>query len=67
MNKLKGLLLTFVKPLILAHLSKLDVLEPILSKKMLEKGHMSQEQADALSKDLVDVLQVELAVLINKI
>jgi hypothetical protein len=67
MNKLKGLLLTFVKPLVLSHVSDLDMLAPLLSKKMLEKGHMTQEQADALSKDLVDVVQAELVVLINKI
>lgn len=67
MNKLKSLLLAFVKPLVLAHVGDLSLLAPLLSKKMLEKGHMTQEQADALSKDLVDVIQAELVVLIGKI
>lgn len=67
MNKLKSLLLTFVKPLVLAHVKDMDMLEPLLSAKLVEKSHMTKEQADALSKDLVDVVQVELVVLINKI
>lgn len=67
MNKVKAMLLQFVKPLLLQHLSKLDMLEAPLSKKIVEKSHVSQEEADALSKALVDVVQTELAVLINKI
>lgn len=67
MNKIKSMLLQFAKPLLLQHLSKLDMLEAPLAKKMVEKSHMSQEEADALSKALVDVIQTELAVLINKI
>jgi hypothetical protein len=67
MNKLKGLLLNFVKPLVLAHVSELSLLAPLLSKVLVEKSHMSQEQADALAKDLVLVVEGELVVLINKI
>lgn len=67
MNKLKSLLLGFVKPLLLAHLGDLNMLAPTLSAKMLEKGHMTKEQADALSLDLVQVVEAELLVLINKI
>lgn len=67
MDKIKALLVKFVKPLVLKHLEKLDMLEPALSKVIVEKTHVPQEQADALSKELVNVLQVELAVLINKL
>lgn len=67
MNKLKELLLQFVKPLVLAHLADLDHLEPVLSAKIVEKSHLEKPQADALAKDLVDLLQIELAVLVNKI
>lgn len=67
MNKLKVLLLNFVKPLVLAHVSDLDLMAPLLSNKMMEKGHMTKEQADALSLDLVKVVEAELVVLINKI
>ena len=67
MNKVKAMLLQFVKPLILKHLEKLDMLEPALSKVIVDKSHVTKEQADALSKELVNVLQIELAVLINKI
>ncbi len=67
MNKVKSMLLSFVKPLVLKNLEKLDMLEPVLSKVIVDKTHVTQDQANALAKDLVDVLQVELAILINKI
>lgn len=66
-DKIKGLLLQFVKPLILKNLEKLDMLEPVISAKIVEKSHVEKPTADALAKDLVDVLQVELKVLIEKI
>ncbi len=67
MNKIKALLLQFVKPLVLAHVKDLDMLAPLLSAKMVEKGHMTKEQADALSLDLAKVVEAELLVLINKL
>ncbi len=67
MNKIKAMLLSFVKPLVLAHIQDLAMLSPMLSKVMVEKSHMTQEQADALSKDLIAVIETELTVLINKI
>ncbi len=67
MSKLKAMLLQFVKPLVLAHISDLALLSPMLSKVLVEKSHMSQEQADLLAKDLVAVVEGELVVLINKI
>ena len=67
MDKIKAMLLQFVKPVVLKHLEKLDKLEPILAKVIVEKTHVPQAEADALAKSLVDVLQTELAVLINKI
>lgn len=67
MNKLKSMLLSFVKPLVLAHISKLDSLSPLLAKKMVEKSHMTQEQADSLAKDLLEVIETEVVVLVNKI
>ncbi len=67
MQKLKELLLTFVKPLVLAHLKDLTLLAPVLSKTLQEKSHMSPLQADALASDLIVVLEHELEVLINKI
>lgn len=66
-DKLKAMLLQFVKPLVLKHLEKLDMLEAPLSAKIVEKTHVEKPQADALSKELINVLQIELAVLVNKI
>ncbi len=67
MNKLKSMLLPLVKPLVLKHLEQLDMLEPVLSKVIVDRTHVEKDKADALAKDLVDVLQVELAVLVNKL
>lgn len=67
MNKLKSLLLTFVKPLVLAHVTDLVLLAPLLAKVLVEKSHMSDDQAKALSLELVQVVETELVVLINKI
>lgn len=67
MDKLKAMLLGFVKPLVLAHVSDLGMLAPLLSKVIVDKSHLDQTMADALSKDLVSVIETELTVLINKI
>ncbi len=61
------MLITFVKPLLLAHLKDLTLLSPALSKVMQDKSHMDALQADALSMDLIVVIEKELEVLINKI
>lgn len=67
MNKVKALLLQFVKPLVLAHVGDLGMLAPLLAKVIVDKTHAPQDQADALAKDLVSVVEGELVVLINKI
>ncbi len=67
MNKLKSLLLSFVKPLVLAHLADLEKLAPALAKVIVDKTHAPQDQADALALDLVKVVEGELVVLINKL
>lgn len=67
MNKIKSLLLTFVKPLVLAHVADLALLVPMLSKVIVDKTHAPKDQADALASDLVAVVEGELVVLINKI
>ncbi len=67
MNKLKSLLLTFVKPLVLAHINDLGMLAPLLAKVIVDKTHAPQDQADALALDLVKVVEGELTALINKI
>lgn len=67
MNKLKGLLLQFVKPLVLAHVKDMDMLVPLLSKVIVDKTHAAPDQAEALAKDLVSVVEGELVVLISKI
>jgi hypothetical protein len=66
MDKLKALLLKFVKPLVLAHIADLSMLAPMLAKVLVDKSHMSQDQANALAMDLVGVIETELTVLINK-
>ena len=67
MDKIKGLLLKFVKPLVLAHIADLGMLSPMVAKTLMDKSHMSQEQADALAKDLVGVIETELTILVNKL
>lgn len=66
-QKIKEMLLKFVKPLVLAHVQDLGMLAPMLSKVLVDKTHMSQAQADALAVDLVGVVESELTVLLNKI
>ncbi len=67
MDKLKSLLLKFVKPLVLAHVKDMDMLAPMLAKVIVDKTHAPQDQADALAKDLVAVVEGELVVLVNKL
>jgi len=67
MNKIKAMLLGFLKPLVLAHVSDLSMLAPMLSKVLVDKASIPQDKADALAKDLVDVVEGEFVVLINKI
>lgn len=67
LNKIKALLLPLVKSLVLAHVADLGLLAPMLSKVLVEKGHLPQDQADALAGDLVTVVETEVTTLINKI
>lgn len=67
MDKIKALLLKFVKPLVLAHIQDLGMLAPMLSKVIVDKTHASPDAANALAADLVSVVENELAVLINKL
>lgn len=67
MDKIKGLLLGFVKPLVLAHIADLGQLAPLLSGVIVKKTNLPQDQANALAADLVNVVEAELVVLINKI
>lgn len=67
MNKIKSMLLGFVKPLVLAHIADLGMLVPMLSKVLQDKSHMTPEQANALALDLVSVVETELTLLVNKI
>lgn len=67
MNKVKAMLLGFVKPLVLAHVADLGMLAPLLAKVIVDKTHVPQDQAEALAKDLVMVVEGELVVLINKL
>lgn len=67
LDKLKKMLVTFVKPLMLAHLKDMTMLQPMLSKVLMDKSHMDQVTADALALDLIVVIEKELEALINKI
>ncbi len=67
MDKLKSMLLGFVKPLVLAHIADLSMLSPLLAKVLMDKTHMSQDQSNALAMELVGVIETELTVLINKL
>lgn len=66
MGKIKALILGFVKPLILAHVADLSQLAPMLSATVVAKTNLTKDQADALSKDLIDVVESEIIVLVNK-
>ena len=67
MDKLKALLLNFVKPLILAHVSDLSMLAPLLAGVLVNKAKLDPTQSQALALDLVAVIETELVTLINKI
>lgn len=67
MDKLKAMLLGFVKPLILAHVKDLSMLAPALVGVIVGKTNLSQDQANALAAALIDVVETELQVLVNKI
>lgn len=67
MNKIKALLLGFVKPLILAHVNDLSMLVPMLSKELQDKAKLTPASADPLAVDLVNMLEAELVKLINKL
>lgn len=67
MNKIKSMLLGFVKPLILAHVSDLSMLSPVLAAVLVNKAKMDPTQSNALAADLVAVVETELTNLINKI
>lgn len=67
MDKLKALLLNFVKPLVVAHIKDLSMLTPLLSKVLQDKAKLSQTAADPLAMDLVIVIEEEIQTLINKI
>lgn len=67
MNKLKAMLLGFVKPLVLAHVKDLSMLVPMLSKELQDKAKLTPASADPLAVDLVNMLQAEIVKLINKI
>ncbi len=67
MNKLKAMLLGFVKPLILAHVSDLSVLAPLLSGVLADKAHMDKTLADPLAMDLVQVVEAELTKLVTNL
>ena len=67
MNKLKSLVLGFVKPLVLAHVADLAILAPKLSEILVVKTNLTKEQSDALAVDLVTILQHEVTILVNKL
>lgn len=67
MDKIKSLLLGFIKPLVLAHIQDLSMLAPLLSKVLQDKAKLSQTAADPLAMDLVVVIEQEIQMLINKI
>lgn len=67
MDKIKAMVLKFVKPLVLAHIADLSMLSPMLAKVLVDKTHMSQDQANVLAMNLVGVIETELTVLVNKI
>lgn len=67
MDKLKSMLLGFVKPLVLAHLSDLSMLTPLLASVLVDKAKLDPTQSTALAGDLIAVIETELANLINKL
>ena len=67
MNKLKSMLLGFVKPLVLAHVTDLVILAPKLSEMLVVKTNLTKEQSDALAMDVITILQHEVTLLINKL
>lgn len=67
MDKIKGMLLGLVKPLILAHVQDLSMLTPLLAGVLVNKAKLDPTQANALAGDLVAVIETEMTALINKI
>ena len=67
MDKLNSMLLGFVKPLILAHVSDLSMLTPLLAATLVNKAKLDPTQSTALAGDLVAVVETELVALINKL
>lgn len=67
MEKLKSLLLQFVKPLVLAHIQDLSMLAPMFAGVLVNKAKLSQDQATMLANDLVAVVETELTNLVNKL
>lgn len=67
MNKIKSLFLGFLKPLVLAHVSDLSALAPVLAGVITSKTNLSPADAQALSIELVNVIETEVTALINKI
>ena len=65
MNKLKSMLIGFVKPLILAHINDLSFLTPLLSGVLVDKAKMDVSLATPLAADMVNVIEAELTKLIN--
>lgn len=67
MDKIKGFLMQFIKPLILGHLQDLSLLTPLFVGVLMSKLNMPQDQAATVAGVLVDVTEKELATLINKL
>lgn len=67
MNKLKSIVLSFVKPLVLAHVNDMDQLEPMLADIIVKKTNLTPDQATALAVNLVDVVKHEVVILVNKL
>lgn len=68
MNILKNFAAGILKPLLLASVEGYGaVLQPALAGILVSKGSIPQDQANALSVELVSVATAELVTLINKI
>lgn len=60
-------MLSFLKPLVLAHISDLSMLTPLFAGVLVNKAKMSQDAANIVAGDLVNVVEKELTALINRI
>jgi len=67
MSKFKLWLFGLAKPLILSHVKDLGAFAPRLAAVIVSKTNLTQTQADNLSAALIDVVESELVILINKI